>query len=192
MTDDVPGRDDGLIEDVIILVRRIQSLPYVWPCPPDADSARRAGAGSCASKHALLAEELTSLGVDSSPLLLTGALVPAMLRNDREFTAGAGLVEVHECLTVVTPWAGPLRVDVTWDPPLIERGLSGTVQWDCRSDMALAVDDGGPGWSVSRSGLRDAKEALRARMYGPGQRKMRDEMLRRLAKRFEAWRRGEN
>jgi hypothetical protein len=106
--------------------------------------------------------------------------------------AGIGLVEVHECLTVMTPWAGPLRVDVTWDPPLIEHGLSGTLRWDCRSDMTLAVGDGGPGWSVSRSRLREAKEALRARLYGPGQREVRDETLRRLAARFEAWRRGED
>jgi hypothetical protein len=166
----------------------MQALPYVWPCPPDAESAGRTGAGSCASKHALLADELAILGIDSSPLLLTGPLVPAMMRNDPEFTAGVGLVEVHECLTVMTPWAGPLRLDVTWDPPLIERGLPGTLRWDCRSDMALAVGDGGPGWSVSRSGLREAKEALRARLYGPGQREVRDQTLRRLAARFEAWR----
>jgi len=170
----------------------VQALPYVWPCPPDAESARRTGAGSCASKHALLADELASLGIYSSPLLLTGPLVPAMLSNDPEFTAGIGLVEVHECLTVMTPWAGPLRVDVTSDPPLIEHGLSGTLRWDCRSDMTLAVGDGGPGWSVSRSWLREAKEALRARLYGPGQREVRDETLRRLAARFEAWRRGED
>jgi len=170
----------------------VQALPYVWPCPPDAESARRAGAGSCASKHALLAEELASLGIDSSPLLLTGPLVPAMLGSDPEFTEGIELVEVHECLTVMTAWAGPLRVDVTWDPPLIERGLTGTHRWDCRSDMTLAVDDGGPGWSVPRDRLREAKEALRARLYAPGQREVRDETLRRLAARFEAWRRSED
>ena len=77
---------------------------------------------------------------------------------------------VNECLTVIAPWAGPVRVDVTWDPPVIEHRLSGTFGWDCRSDMDLAVGDGGHGWSVSRSGLREAKEALRARLYGPGQR----------------------
>ena len=170
----------------------MQALPYVWPCPPDAESARRRGTGSCASKHALLADELASLGIDSSPLLLTGPLVPEILLGDPEFATGLGLREVHECLTVLTPWAGPLRVDVTWDPPLIERGLSGTLRWDCRSDMAVAVGEGGPGWSVSRSRLRDAKEALRARLYGPGERAVRDETLRRLATRFVAWRRGED
>jgi hypothetical protein len=163
---------------MIAEVRRIQAMPYTWPAPPDADSCRKANAGSCASKHALLAEELEAIGLQSLPLFVVGRLVPLNLRTDPAFAEGANLYEVHECLTVMTPWSGPLRVDVTWDPPLIERGgLPGTLDWDGRSDMLIAVGEGGPCWSIPREGLRQAKEALRSRIYGPGQRELRDRIL---------------
>ena len=172
----------------IALVREVQALPYVWPAPPDADAARRLRAGSCASKHALLAEELAAIGIASAPLFVAGRLVPHILADDPELAPGAHLPEVHECLTVITPWAGPLRVDVTWDPPLIGHGLPGTLDWNAESDMLLAIGEAGAGWSVPRNGLREAKEALRRRLYGPGERELRDRTLAALAKRFEEWR----
>ena len=186
------GLEIELRHRLLAAVHEVQSLPYLWPCPPDADSARRAGASSCASKHALLAEELSRIGIESRPLLVTGPLVPDILRDDQEFAAGIQLLEVHECLTVLTPWAGPLRVDVSWDPALIERGLPGTLPWDGLSDMAVAVGEGGPGWSVPRSRLREAKEALRERLYTAGQQETRDETLRKLVARFKSWRRASN
>jgi len=139
------------IDLTIAEVRCVQAIPYTWPAPPDAESCRKANAGSCASKHALLAEELDGIGLPSLPLFVVGSLVPLNLRADPKFADAAHLFEVHECLTVMTPWSGPLRVDVTWDQPLIERGgLPGTLNWDGRSDMLLAVGEGGPCWSVPR------------------------------------------
>jgi hypothetical protein len=176
------------LQRAIAVVRRVQAMTYAWPAPPGAASARAAGAGSCASKHALLAEELGATGLRSLPLMIVGPLLPQMLKSDPELAPGAHLAEVHECLTVLTPWAGPLRVDVTWDPALIRRGLPGTLDWDGRTDMLLAVGEGGPCWSVPREGLREAKEALRSRLYLPGQREVRDRVLAALARRFEQWR----
>lgn len=163
-------------------------MPYVWPSPPDADSARKRGMGSCASKHALLAEELETHGIRSQPMFVVGTLVPRLLADDPEMAPGAHLAEVHECLTVLTPWAGPLRVDVTCDPLLIGRGLPGTLEWDGRTDMPLAVGESGPCWAVPREGLREAKEALRSRLYRKGEREVRDRVLAALARRFERWR----
>jgi hypothetical protein len=174
--------------DITPIVRRIQALPYAWPSQPDADSARVTGSGSCASKHALLAEDLLAAGIESLPLLVVGPLVPRVLAEDPEIEPGRLLPEVHECLTVLTPWAGPLRVDVTWDPPLIERGLPGTLNWDGHSDMSLAVGEGGPCWSVPRDSLREAKEALRLRLYREGERELRDRTLAAMTRRFEEWR----
>lgn len=174
------------IKATIAQVRRIQAMPYAWPAPPDADSCRKANAGSCASKQALLAENLEAIGLPSLPLFVVGRLVPLNLRTDPRFADGANLWEVHECLTVLTPWSGPLRVNVTWDPPLIEcSGLPGTLNWNGRSDMLLAVGEGGPCWSVPRDGLRPAKEALRSRIYAPGQRELRDRILAELVRYFE-------
>jgi hypothetical protein len=175
-------------ERLVEAARTVQALPFVWPGPPDADAARRARAGTCASKHALLAEMLDALGLVSLPLLVVGPLVPAALADDPELTPGRALVEVHECLTVVTPWAGPLRVDVTFDPLLAAHGLPATLDWDGASDMALAVEAVTPGWSIARPGLRAAKEALRRRLYGSGERDVRDAVLRRLSERYARWR----
>ncbi len=169
-------------------VAEIQCLPYLWPGPPDAAAARQARAGTCASKHALLAEELEALGVASLPLLMVGPLVPRQLADAPELRDGTSLLEVHECLTVLTPWAGPLRVDITWDPPLVAHGLPATLNWDGSSDMVTAVDATGPGWSVPRRALRAAKEALRARLYAPGERARRDRTLAALAARFSSLR----
>ena len=170
------------------LVQEIQRLPYVWPAPPDADAARRSRAGTCASKHALLAEELDALGVTSLPLLMAGPLVPRPCADAPVLREGAALLEVHECLTLLTPWAGPLRVDITWDPPLAAHGLPATLGWNGSSDMVTAVEAIGPGWSVPRCNLRDAKEAMRARLYAPGEREVRDRILAALAAQFAAWR----
>ena len=170
------------------IVRQIQLFPYIWPTPPDATSARTLRAGSCASKHALLAEELEALGVRSQPMLVIGALVPSVLADDSDIAQGAHLEEVHECLTVMSPWAGPLRVDVTWDPPLIRRGLAGTLRWDGLTDMLVAVGEGTPAWGVIREDVREAKEALRARIYRAGEREIRDRVLRVMTERFASWR----
>jgi hypothetical protein len=97
--------------------------------------------------------------------------VPQILKTDPDLARGAHLAEVHECLTVLTPWAGPLRVDVTWDPVLIRHGLPGTLDWDGRTDMLIA---GRRGRALLVSPAREAKEALRSRLYRPGERELRD------------------
>ncbi len=170
-------------------VARVAALPYVWPCPPDAASARAAGAGSCASKHALLREELAAIGVASRPLFVVGALVPDALAGDPEVAVALGLPEVHECLTVSVPGGGPCLVDVTWDPPLLAAGLAGTRLWDGRSDMVVAVGSPSGWWAPDPERLRAEKEALRSRLYGDGDRERRDRALAAMASRFAEWRR---
>ena len=173
------------------LVSVVQAMPYAWPTPPDAASCRRNGVGSCTSKHALLAEELRAIGIESAPMFVLGPLVPPALAEDPEIAPGAGLQEVHELLTVQTPWAGPLRVDVTWDPPLIVKGLPGTLDWDGAGDMLIAVGEGASCWVAPLEALREAKEALRRRLYRAGERKVRDRVLAAMSRRFEEWRRAE-
>lgn len=169
-------------------VARIQRKPFAWPGDTDTEAARRGRTSSGASKHALLAEGLEDLGLPCAPLLVTGRLVPSFLEHDPEFEDGVNLLEVHDCLVVLTPWAGPLRVDVTWDPPLIAYGLPGTMDWDGASDMRLAVEGAGPGWTVPRRQLRSAKEALRKRLYAKGEQSVRDRILTALSRRVAGWR----
>lgn len=167
----------------------VQNLPYVWPGEPTSASASQQQQGTCASKHALLAEHCDALGILTSPLLVIGRLVPPRLAQQAPFAGESELLEVHECLTVVTPWSGPFRVDITWAPPLIAAGLAGTRDWDGKSDMPLAIDAIGPGWAVERTVLRDAKLALRKRIYQAGEAARRAKILRALSDLFLIWRR---
>ena len=176
------------LQEILGTVERVRALPYVWPHEPTAEAARAAGCGSCASKHALLAEELARLGVDSRPLFVAGPLVPPSMLDDPAFADAGDILEVHELLTVIMPDVGPCLVDITWDPPLIERGFPGVIPWDGRSDTPLAMEVNGPGWAPPRDGQRAAKEALRARLYGPGQRAVRDRVLKEMSDRFARWR----
>jgi hypothetical protein len=110
------------IDGTIAVVRRVQAMPYTWPAPPDAASARTAVGGSCASKHALLAEELAAIGLQSLPMFVVGPLVPQMLKSDPELAPGAHLSEgarMPDCAHAVGranarrrdvgPRAGPTR-----------------------------------------------------------------------------------
>jgi hypothetical protein len=171
---------DPLRSAVVRLVRRVQAVPYAWPGPADADAVRRNGTGTCASKHALLAEELAVLGIASCPLIVLGPLIPAVLDQHPAFADATDLLEVHELLTVISPWAGPVRVDVTWDPPLVHAGLAGTLDWNGSTDMVAAVASTGAGWAVPGPGLRDAKLGLRRRLYTPAQQSRRDAALQTL------------
>lgn len=152
----------------------------MWPAPPDAASTRAAGRGTCAGKHAVLAEDLAAIGIRSRPLLLVGPLVPDLWPD---LVAEAnGLQEVHECLTVETDWVGPLLVDVTWHPAAVRRGLPGTLDWSGDRDMQPALPPLAC-YAVSRSHLRSQKEKLRGRLYTPAERGRRDALLGELASR---------
>ena len=167
-------------QDLVSLARDVQRLPYRWPAPPDAASTQIAGAGTCAGKHALLARNLLAAGLEAAPLLVVGRLAP-QLWPDLARAAG-DLVEVHECLTVLTPWVGPLTVDVTWHPSAVEAGLPGLTQdWDGCRDVEVAVEVTLGCYAVPVNRLREAKEALRARLYNPEDRARRDRILEQIA-----------
>lgn len=166
--------------DLIRSVSEAQSIPYMWPGEPTAASVRETGKGTCASKHALLREDLDSQGLENSPVMIVGFLVPSLWPDLR--AESGDLLEVHECLTVETDWAGPLLVDVTWHPAAVRAGLAGTLDWDGLSDMTCAVE---PimSYAVSRGSFRIQKELLRSRLYSPEQRAMRDQVLAEMAAR---------
>ena len=168
------------VRDLIRAVADAQNIPYAWPAPPTAAAVRSAGTGTCAGKHALLREELELLGFLTSRLMVVGPLVPE-LWPDLKATSDHAL-EVHECLTVETSWAGPLLVDVTWHPDAIRAGLSGTLDWDGLSDMVCAVTPVAS-YAVSDNEFRTQKELLRARLYSPEQRAKRDSVLAELSRR---------
>lgn len=184
------GDERSLLDRMVGEVERVRAIPYRWPGPPDAASVLREGFGTCASKHALLAERLALLGVESAPLLGVGRLVPELLADREPFRDGVHLLEVHECLTVLTPWAGPLVVDVTWDPPLIRSGLPGKFPWSGDEDMPLAIPPEGRAWAVPAGRLREAKESIRRRLYTPEKRALRDRILEGMSQYFTHLRAG--
>lgn len=174
----------GSVEPAGLLAQAfaVQALPYRWPAPPDAASTLAAGAGTCAGKHALLAARLRQQGLGCAPLLVVGPLAPALWPDLAE--QAGDLQEVHECLTVLTSWAGPLTVDVTWHPSAVAAGLPGlSPTWDGASDTPVAVPPVGPGYAVPAKQLRSAKEAIRRRLYSPADRERRDRVLAEIAQR---------
>jgi len=171
--------------ELVRLAREVQWLPYRWPAPPDAASTEVAGAGTCAGKHALLAQRLGAAGLHCAPLLVVGTLAPSLWSDLAD--EADGLLEVHECLTVLTPWSGPLTVDITWHPAAVNAGLRGLREdWDGRSDTDTAVAVTGPGYAVAGSKLRAAKESLRNRLYTQEERRRRDRILKEIAVRAAA------
>jgi len=178
-----PGLDSAMgntTHDLVRLVSRVQDLPYAWPGPWGANATRNAAKGTWAGKHALLAEELRSVGVRSQPLQMVGALVPPLWPD---LLSGAeDVLEVHECLTVETDWAGPLLVDVTWHPAAVRQGLPGTLAWSGLDDMVPAVQPQAS-YAVSRTALRTQKLALRARIYEGDQAARRERVLTEMAER---------
>lgn len=112
--------------------------------------------------------------------MVVGPLAPDVWPDLRD--AAAGLLEVHECLTVETSWAGPVLVDVTWHPDAIRAGLPGTLDWDGASDMRCAVEPVAT-YAVGDAGFREQKELLRGRLYSAAQRETRDRILAEIARR---------
>lgn len=139
--------------------------------------------GTCAGKHAVLREDLAALGLPSERLMVVGLLAPRLWPD--LVGRADGLVEVHECLTVATPWAGPLLVDVTWPPSAVRAGLPGSLSWDGTANMACAVTVVAS-YAVSHERFREQKELLRARLYSPEQRTARDAILTEMALRAAA------
>ena len=107
------------------------------------------------------------------------------MADERDIGPGVGLLEVHELLTVSVPGVGPCRVDVTWDPPLIRAGLPGTLGWDGASDMEMAIGEPAGFYAPDPPRLRQEKEALRRRLYGTGERDVRDGVLAAMSEWFE-------
>lgn len=177
----------GTLAALVAAVEQVQALPYTWPAAPDAPSTRAQGRGTCAGKHAVLREDLQRLGFSSHRLMVVGPLVPA-LWPDLQQRAG-DLLEVHECLTVQTSWAGPLLLDVTWHPGAVRAGLAGSVPWSGRSDMTCAVVVQAS-YAVGDEGFREQKELLRSRLYSAAQRAVRDEVLAEMALRASEVTRG--
>jgi hypothetical protein len=116
--------------------------------------------------------------------MMVGSLVPSIWPD---LMAQAGhLPEVHECLTIESYWAGPLLVDVTWQPTAIRAGLRGTMDWDGMSDMEPALAPSAC-YAVPRETFREQKEALRRRLYSDEDRALRDDVLAEMARRAAAY-----
>lgn len=172
--------DADLRAGLIAIVRDVQSIPYSWPGPPTAEAVERDGSGTCAGKHALARIRIRSLGLTANRLMVTGPLAPRVWPDLHD--AAGDLLEVHECLSVETPWAGPLLVDVTWPPAAIRAGLPGTTGWDGGGDMVCAVDPVAA-YAVADEAFRSQKELLRSRLYTADDRRRRDRVLAEIAAR---------
>lgn len=140
-----PG--DALLEGVdasdggiATLFERVRDIPFAFAPHTDADTLLRTGSGTCAPKHALLAQLYERLGVRTRFVYVTYRLdeMPGRFPAELRPLVHDGIVRGHAALQIHRDgrW---LDVDATFDRPLKASGFVVTEGWDGRSSMPLVV-----------------------------------------------------
>ena len=125
---------------IATLFERVRDIPFAFAPHTDTDTLLRTGSGTCAPKHALLAEFYGRLGVRTRFVYVTYRLdeMPGTFPEDLQPLVHDGIVRGHAALQILrdTRW---LDVDATFDRPLRPSGFVVTEGWDGRSSMPLVV-----------------------------------------------------
>jgi len=132
----IDASDAGIVR----LFERVRDIPFAFAPHTDAETLLRTGSGTCAPKHALLAELYGRLGVRTQFVYVTYRLdeMPGTFPEDLEALVHDGIVRGHAALQILRDdrW---LDVDATFDRPLRRSGFVVTEGWDGRSSMPLVV-----------------------------------------------------
>jgi transglutaminase-like putative cysteine protease len=125
---------------VVEVFERVRDIPFGFAPHTDAATLLRRGSGTCAPKHALLAQEYARLGVPTRFVYVTYRLdeMPGELPPELRPLVHDGVVRGHAALQIFRS-SGWLDVDATFDRPLKAAGFVVTEGWDGRSPMPLVV-----------------------------------------------------
>lgn len=131
---------DATDAGVATLFERVRDIPFAFRPHTDAATLLEVGSGTCAPKHAWLAQLYQALGVQTRFVYVTYRLddMPGNFPDELRPLVHDGVVRGHAALQVLRDgrW---LDVDATFDRPLKRAGFVVNEQWDGRSSMPLAV-----------------------------------------------------
>jgi hypothetical protein len=125
---------------IATLFARVRDIPFAFAPHTDAETLLRTGSGTCAPKHALLAELYGRIGLRTRFVYVTYRLddmpgdFPLVLRR----LVHDGVVRAHAALQIERHGVW-LDVDATFDRPLKASGFLVTESWDGRTSMPLVV-----------------------------------------------------
>lgn len=134
--DGIDATDAGIAR----LFERVRDIPFAFAPHTDAETLLQTGSGTCAPKHALLAQLYERLGVQTRFVYVTYRLdeMPGDFPSELRPLVHDGVVRGHAALQILRDgrW---LEVDATFDRPLKASGFVVTEDWDGRSSMPLVV-----------------------------------------------------
>ena len=134
--EDVDASDAG----IATVFERVRDIPFAFAPHVDTSTLIATGAGTCAPKHALLAEVYARLGLETRFVYVTFRFddMPGELPPPLREAIHDGVVRGHAALQVRRRH-GWIDVDATFDAPLARAGFVVTRDWDGRSSMPLVV-----------------------------------------------------
>jgi transglutaminase-like putative cysteine protease len=126
--------------EIIEVFERVRDIPFSFAPHTDAETLLRHGSGTCAPKHALLAQEYARLGVPTRFVYVSYRLdeMPGDFPPELRPLVHDGVVRGHAALQIFRS-SGWLDLDATFDRPLKDHGFVVTEGWDGRSSMPLVV-----------------------------------------------------
>jgi transglutaminase-like putative cysteine protease len=154
--------------DVVTIFERVRDIPFKFAPHRDAETLLQRGYGTCAPKHALLAQLYQRLGIETRFVYVTFRFeeMPGEFPEDLRPLLYDGVVRGHTALQLRLNdrWGD---VDATFDRPLKAAGVVVTEEWDGRSSMPLVVKPLTRVESVEPPAHEEALLGIRHRTYLP-------------------------
>lgn len=137
-------RRTGKPLDAISFFHAVRNLPYLSTGDRSLEGILARRAGSCSSKHILLAALLNHIGIKAELQLVLGDFATPFrsARNIPSALAAAvrdGVRDIHNVLRVDINGASVI-LDATWPDAMLPYGLRVNDAWNGQGDTAIAVD----------------------------------------------------
>jgi transglutaminase-like putative cysteine protease len=127
-------------QEVRRIFEAVRDIPFGFGPHQDPASLLTCGYGTCAPKHALLAQRFAALGLRTRFVYVTFRFddMPGNFPPDLASLVHDGKLRGHVALQLERDgrW---LDVDATFDAPLARSGFTVTLDWDGRRSMPLTV-----------------------------------------------------
>ncbi len=137
-------KTSGLPLNVVTLFHAVQNLPYLSTGDRSLEGILQRRAGSCSSKHILLAAMLNVIGITSRVELVLGDFATPF-RNARNIpapfieAAKNGIRDIHNILRADINGTSVI-LDATWHDAMLPFAMRVNNAWNGQGDTEIAVD----------------------------------------------------